>query len=83
MANKYVLHKLRKDRIYIPLEDVPDTEWFWTDREKNQFDILWHLDMPVKDLAEYFNKSETSVVLMAFDRLLRGVIKPREGWTIW
>lgn len=82
MRKQKYLYK-RRDKICIALENVPDLEFIWTDREIKQFDILWHLDMPITDLAEYFARSERSVFLLGIDRVFQGLIEPRKGWAIW
>lgn len=73
----------KSGNIYISLEDIPDAEWIWSEKDIIHFDILWGLDMPVPDIARQFRRSETSIVLLAFDRALQGKIVPRQGWNIW
>lgn len=80
LFNQYRVHR---DQIYIALEDVPDADFIWSEREINQFDLLWNQDLPLKGIAAHFNTSETSVFILAFDRALKGEIKAREGWKIW
>lgn len=72
-----------RNQVYIPLEDVPDADWTWIEREIHHFDILWNLNTPIKDMAKQFKKSEISIFLMACDRVLKGELKPRDGWKIW
>lgn len=70
--------------IYIPLEDL-GSEWIWTTDEIELFEIMWNEGMPIKEMAEYFGKHETTIVIVAIDRFLqkKPKIKPREGWNIW
>lgn len=77
------LFKHRRNQIYIALEDVEDTEFIWSEKQVNNFEILWNMDMPLVDIAKQLDASESSVFLLAFDRGLKGTIKPRKGWCIW
>lgn len=79
--NNYV--RKYRDSIHLALEDIPDIEFLWLGHEIKRFEVLWRQGMPLSDIAKELNKSEISVLLQAFDRLLRGVIEPRKGWQIW
>jgi phenylpyruvate tautomerase PptA (4-oxalocrotonate tautomerase family) len=81
MENYY----LRKQRnmIYIALEDVEDTDFFWSRKEIRKFDLLWEENMPIAEIAKEMHRTEISVLLLSFDRLLKGNIEPRERWHIW
>lgn len=68
--------------IYIPLEDLGN-EWNWTVGEIYQFDELWEMGVALKDMAVTFNKQESTMVIVAIDRLINGKIKPRKGWNLW
>ena len=68
--------------IYLPLEGLGE-EWHWTVGEINRFDDLWRMGIPLKDMAVTFKKQETTMVIVAIDRLIQGKIKPRKGWNIW
>lgn len=69
--------------LYIALEDVKDTEFIWSEQEVARFEKLWNIDMPIKDIADRFGRSISSVFLLAFDRVMKGEIKGRKGWKIW
>lgn len=73
----------RLSPIYVALEDVPDTEFIWTEKEVGNFDILWNLNVPLKRIAVQLQRTESSVFMLAYDRALKGEIKPRNGWAIW
>lgn len=77
------LFRYRRERLYIALESVKDADFIWHEREVNHFDVLWNMDMSLKDIAEQFDRSETSIFLLALDRALQGKIKARKGWKIW
>jgi hypothetical protein len=81
MENYYLRNK--RNMIYIALEDVEDTDFFWSSREIRKFDNLWKEKMSLKEIAKDMHRSEISVLLLSFDRILRGLIEPREGWKIW
>ena len=68
--------------LYLPLEEL-GSEWIWTVGEIHQFDDLWKAGMPIKDMAEYFNKHESTILVVWLDRYIQGKLEPREGWNIW
>lgn len=68
--------------LYIPLEEL-DEEWIWTVGEVKEFDRLWKLKIPVREMAKILGCYEATIVIMAFDRLIKGEIKPRKGWKMW
>ncbi len=67
----------------IALENISDTDWFWTPEEHEKFDKLWNIKMPMNLMAKELNRSEMAVFLNALDRMASGFIKPRKGWKIW
>lgn len=73
----------KPEPLYLALEDVPDAEFMWYEKEINQFEMLWNEGTPLKDIAGHFGKTEISILLIAVDRSLKGGIKAREGWRIW
>lgn len=77
------LFKHKRNQIYVALEDVEDAEFIWSEKEIAKFEILWEKDMPLVDISKQLGCTETSVFLLAFDRGLKGTIKPRKGWHIW
>jgi hypothetical protein len=81
MENYYLRNK--RNMIYIALEEVDDTDFFWAPSEINKFDYLWKKTTPLTSIAKEMHRSEMSVFLLAFDRISRGFIKPRKGWRIW
>lgn len=81
MENLYL--KLRRNVIYTALEDLPDTDWFWSPSEIEEFDWLWSKDVELVKIAEEMGRSEYAVMFLSFDRLAKGLIEPREGWKIW
>ena len=68
--------------LYIPLEEL-DNDWIWTVGDVKDFDQLWKEDVPIKEMAKFFDCYEATILVMAFDRLIKGQIKPRKGWKIW
>lgn len=74
--------RLKRNTIYTSLEDMEDTEWYWSPSEVREFDWLWKKDMPIKEMATELGRSEIAVFLQALDRLYKGRIKPRD-WKIW
>lgn len=78
----YKTHK-RFNHLYISLDDIPDADFFWSDKEVINFDILWNLDTPISEIAKMMKKSEISILLLSFDRVLKGKVKSRSGWKIW
>lgn len=75
--------KVFRENIYIALEDIPDADFIWSEKEMNHFKILWNLDTPLNDIAAQFNRPGLSALLIALDLGIKGEIKGREGWTIW
>lgn len=73
----------KRSPMYIALEDVDDCDFLWFEDEIAEFEMLWNQDLPIADMAAKFERSEISILIMSFDRLLNGAIKPRQGWTIW
>lgn len=80
MEQYYLRH--RRSVIHTSLEDIEDTEWFWSPSEIRKFDELWDADMPIRDMAKELRRSEISIFLLSLDRLYKGQIKPR-NWKIW
>jgi phenylpyruvate tautomerase PptA (4-oxalocrotonate tautomerase family) len=81
MENYYLRNQ--RNMIYIALEEVEDTDFFWSKKEIRKFDILWKQKISLKEIAKEMHRSEISVLLLSFDRILRELIEPREGWKIW
>jgi hypothetical protein len=81
MENYYLRNQ--RNMIYIALEEVEDTDFFWSKKEIWKFDRYWKADVPLKEIAEEMHRSEMAVFLLAFDRIARGNIEPRKGWKIW
>ncbi|WP_410896350.1 hypothetical protein [Neobacillus sp. 204] len=74
---------VRRQKLYIALEDIPDTDFFWDDKEVVMFDILWHRDLPISEIAEILGKTELSVLFLSMDRIIKEKISPRKGWNLW
>ncbi|MGF6951893.1 phenylpyruvate tautomerase PptA (4-oxalocrotonate tautomerase family) [Neobacillus sp. B4I6] len=76
---------LRNQRrsIYIALEEVEDADFFWGRTEIKEFDFWWKKDTPLTKIAYEMERTETAVLLLALDRVMKGKIKPRDGWRIW
>jgi hypothetical protein len=76
---------LRNQRrnIYTALEEVEDIDFFWSRTEIHEFDFWWKQDKPLTEIAEEMERTETAVLLLALDRVMKGKIKPRNGWKIW
>jgi hypothetical protein len=67
----------------VALEDVEDTNFFWSQEEIQRFDEMWFEDMPMTDIAKEMRRTELSVFLLAVDRMFQGKNKPRKGWKFW
>jgi hypothetical protein len=80
MERYYLRHK--RPVIYTALENIEDTEWFWSRKEIRKFDRLWNQDMPIRDIAKELRRTEMAVFLLSLDRLFKEKIKPR-NWKIW
>lgn len=80
---EYTLLQHKRNHIYIALEEVVDSDFFWSDREVNRFDRLWEEDTPLTEIATEMRRSEIAVLLLSLDRILQGEIKPRQGWKFW
>lgn len=70
------------EQLYIPLEDL-DGQWIWTESEINQFDMLFKNGMPVNKMAAYFDKYETTILVVWLDRYIKGALGMRKGWNLW
>lgn len=81
LENSFLRNK--RNNIYIALEEVEDTDFFWSLQEIQYFDELWFDEISLVNIAKEMRRSEMSVFLLAFDRIARGNIKPRKGWSIW
>ncbi|MCA1029316.1 hypothetical protein LCM23_25215 [Cytobacillus kochii] len=75
---------LRESRnvIYISFEDLPDTEIFWSEKEVATFDHYWKLNITIEGIAKMMRRSESSVMLLGLDRMIRGKV-PARDWNIW
>lgn len=72
----------KRVNINVSLEDIEDTEWFWSNNEIKKFKALWKKDTPIQDMAVDLKRSEIAVFLQALDLIYRGEVKPR-NWRIW
>lgn len=75
-------HVREKQFVYIALEDVRDSDFFWSLDEIQRFDELWFEDMPMVEIAYEMRRTELSVFLLAIDRVYSGRITPRE-WKLF
>lgn len=80
LESYYLEHK--RGNLHISLEDLDDTEWFWSLSEVERFDKLWKQRITLKDIAKELKRSETAVFLQALDRIDKGKVRPRH-WNIW
>lgn len=69
--------------VYIALENIPDVDFIWTDKEIQEFERFWKKNVRLKRIAKRMNKSELSVFFLAVDRILQGHISDRDGWQLW
>lgn len=74
--------RLKRNVIYTALEDIEETEWFWSPSEIKEFDWLWNKDKPITEIADEMGRSAVAVLMLALDRIHKERIKPRE-WRIW
>lgn len=74
--------KQQRIKINVSLEDLEDTEWFWSNTEIRKLDAMWKQDMPMTEIAEELRRSEVAVFLQCLDRISKGALKPR-NWSIW
>lgn len=74
--------KLKRNSIYTSLEDIQDTEWFWSPSEIKEFDWFWKQEKPIQEIAKELGRSEVAVFLLALDRMYKERITPRD-WRIW
>ena len=81
LENSYL--RFNRNLIYIALEEVEDTDFFWSPIEIQNFDEMWFDSIPLTDIAKEMRRTEMSVFLLAFDRIARGKIEPRKEWKIW
>lgn len=81
IENQYLTDK--KYSFSIALENISDTDWYWTPEEHEKFDLLWNGKVPLVRMAKVLKRSELAVFLNAIDRMANGFIEPREGWKIW
>lgn len=72
----------RRMNINVSLEDLEDTEWFWSNTEIRKLDAMWKKDMPMTEIAEELRRSEVAVFLQCLDRISKGALTPRD-WRIW
>lgn len=72
---------LNKNRsLHIALEEK---DYIWSRENVSEFVLMYEKDVPIKEIAEYFEKEPVEVLLLALDRIEAGAIKTREGWKIW
>ena len=74
--------KDKRQTIYVALENVNETEWFWSESEVKRFDRLWNMNMTLEGIAEQMERSMVSVLFLAFDRMYNEKVKLRD-WDIW
>lgn len=72
-----------RNKIYVALEDIDEMDFIWSEKEVRRFDELWDYDIPLKEITEELNATQTSVFLLAFDRVMKGKINGRKNWRIW
>jgi phenylpyruvate tautomerase PptA (4-oxalocrotonate tautomerase family) len=75
--------KNKRNMIYVALEEVVDSDFFWSRKEIWKFDRYWKANVSITEIAKEMHRSEMAVFLLSFDRIARGYIKPRKGWKIW
>jgi hypothetical protein len=80
---EYNYFKHKRNHLYIALEEVEDTDFFWSQQEIWNFDGLWEEDTPILEIAKEMRRSEIAVFLLSIDRIFQGEIKPRKGWNFW
>jgi hypothetical protein len=73
----------RRNFIYIALEEVEDADFYWSPSEIERFDNMWKKKFPIVEIAKELRRSEIAVFLLSLDRVFRGKIKPRKGWSFW
>jgi hypothetical protein len=73
----------RRRYIYIALEELEEAEFLWGRWSLKEFDRLWNEDIPLTEIAETLEKTETACLLLALDRVMLGKLEPRRGWKIW
>ncbi len=81
LEQKHLTHK--RKYIYTALENVEDADWYWSVKEILTFQELWNAEISVKDIAAYLKRTEMSVLLLSLDRMAKGKIEPRQGWSLW
>lgn len=80
IEKNYLLNKRKK--IYISLEDLGDDEWVWDEFELKKFRKMWREDLSLRSIAKNLKRTETSVLLLAFDQIDKSIIQPRSDWKI-
>lgn len=73
----------KRNNIYIALEEVEDTNFYWSPKEIVRFDKLWEEDTPITEIATEMRRSEISVFILSLDRIFREKVKPRKNWNFW
>ena len=81
LEQNHLTHK--RKYIYTAMENVEDIDWYWDVKEILAFQELWNAEISVKDIAAYLKRTEMSVLLLSLDRMAKGKIKPRQGWSLW
>lgn len=79
---KYYFKNIR-NHIYLALEEVEDTDFYWSPSEIEKFDVMWKKDTSLHEISKEMRRTEISVFLLSIDRVFRKKVKPRSGWNFW
>lgn len=74
IEKRYLKNKF--GQTYIACEDL---DFHWTKEEVFDFECMWYEGKTLLEIAEYFNRPDMEILLLAADRADLGRIKPREG----
>lgn len=69
---------MKKDRriLYCPFEDV-DLEWYWDEKELNEFRELWEQGATLLEMTRQLKKNEYDIMFLVADQARLGKIEPR------
>ncbi|MGM9925193.1 MAG: hypothetical protein ACI35R_13190 [Bacillus sp. (in: firmicutes)] len=67
----------KRNRTYIMLEDE-EFNWYWDEKEVEEFDYFFNQGLNVFDLAHKFNRPEEEIAVMMIDRGRKGKLKRGE-----
>jgi hypothetical protein len=76
----YLKHK--RNKIHVAMEDIEDTEWFWSEKEVRKFRRLWKMNMRIDHIAKEMKRSEVAIMFLALDQIHQKNIRARD-WNIW